>query len=91
MTIFDEFAANVQEHIAEMIETGDLFVTDLDRDVLWQLYLDSFPNGTNPVFRERPVHDCSACRQFVKVFGNVVLIRDCKVTTIWDFPAEGDK
>jgi len=90
MVTFDEFAANMQEHIAEMIKIGNLFVTDLDRDDLWRLYLNSFPEGTNPVFRERPVHDCSACRQFVKVFGNVVLIKDCKVTTIWDFPAEGE-
>jgi hypothetical protein len=85
---FDKFAATLREHVSEMVENdNDLFVVDLDKDALWKTYLSSFLEGTNPVFRERTVHDCSACRQFIKSFGNVVLIKDGKVTTIWDFPA----
>lgn len=68
-------------------DDNDIFVVDLDKDVLWELYLSSFPEGANPMFRERTNHDCSACRQFIKAFGNVALIKDGKVTTIWDFDA----
>jgi hypothetical protein len=49
MTTFDEFAAALQEHVAEMVEDdNDIFVVDLDKDALWELYLASYPEGTNP-------------------------------------------
>jgi len=83
---FDKFASTLRKHVAGMVEDdGNLFVVDLDKDALWELYLDSFPDGTNLLFRERTNHDCSACRQFVKAFGNVVSIKDGRITTIWDF------
>ena len=86
MTTFDVFAAMLRKHVAEMVDgDNDLFVVDLDKDALWERYLDSYPDGSNPVFRERTTHDCSACRQFVKAFGNVISIKAGKVTTIWDF------
>lgn len=51
----------------------------------WNLYLDSFPAGTNEIYRERRWHDCSCCRQFIKTIGNVVVIKNGTITTIWDF------
>jgi hypothetical protein len=91
----DTFAgvgAKMREHVAKMVEgAGNLFVVDLDKDALWKLYLDSFPAGTNEVFRERREHDCSACRHFIKSFGNVVRIKDNEITTIWDFEMPGSK
>jgi len=86
MTTFDEFAATLRKHVSEMVEDdNNLFVVDLDKDALWELYLSSYPEGANPIFRERTNHDCSACRQFIKAFGNAVLIKGGKMTTIWDF------
>ena len=88
MLQFDEFATMLRKHVAEMVEDdNDIFVVDIDKDALWELYLNSYPEETNPMFRERTVHDCSACRQFIKAFGNAVLVKDGKVTTIWDFGA----
>lgn len=83
---FKQFKTELQLNFKNMVEDIDnLFEVDVDRDQLWELYLDSFPNGTNPVFRERREYDDSACRQFVRNFGNVVKIKDNKIQTIWDF------
>lgn len=82
---FKQFKKQMQDQINNMVKNVDhLYEVDLDKDLLWELYLDSFPEGTNEIFRERREYDCSCCRQFVKNFGNVVSIKDNKVTSIWD-------
>lgn len=65
-----------------------LFRTGSAGDEIWAKYLESFPNGTNPILRERTEHDCSACRSFVKSVGNVVAIVDGKIHSIWDLDME---
>lgn len=76
----------LQENFQTLTEATDhLFEVDLDKDDLWQVYLDSFPDGTNEIYRERREHDCSACRQFVKNIGNVVSVNNNNISTIWDF------
>lgn len=54
--------------------THTLYEVDIDKDYLWNLYLDSFPEGTNPIYRERRYYDCSACRHFIKNIGGTVYI-----------------
>lgn len=83
---FEKFVKMMQANFNEMIKGETyLFQTDIGKDWIWDLYLDSFPEGTNPIFRERRVHDCVACKQFIRRFGGVVAIKDGKVRTIWDF------
>lgn len=83
---FEQLLSQFQESFDTLAkDASKLFEVDLDRDALWELYLDSFPPGTNEVFRRRREFDCGACRQFVKNFGNVVRIKNNKVMTIWDF------
>ena len=67
-----------------------LFVVQCDKDAMWNTYLDSFPAGSNPIFRERTQHDCSCCRGFIKNIGNVVSIKNGKIRTIWDFECNDD-
>lgn len=69
-------------------DANNVFVVNVDKDEMWNLYLDSFPKGTNEVYRKRREHDCSCCRSFIKAIGNVVVIKNSKITTIWDFNAE---
>ncbi len=83
---FKEFKTIFQRHFAEMVaDERHLFEVGVDKDELWNLYLNSFPAGTNNVYRERREFDCSCCRQFMKAFGNVVTIRNNVVHTIWEF------
>jgi hypothetical protein len=86
---FLNFRNQMQSHIASMLKNIDhLFVVDVsDKAEFNNRYLDSFPAGTNEIFRERREYDCSACRHFIKAFGNVVAIKDSKIITIWDFDA----
>ena len=92
MSDFKEFRALLQNHFNEMVRAENpLFITDADEDELYNLYLDSFPVGTNELFRKRREYDCSCCRRFVKNIGKLVAFDDGKVVTIWDFDAKSDK
>lgn len=83
---FAQFKREHQAHTNAVLSQVDhLFVVDLDKDKLWEAYLESFPQENNQIYRERREHDCSACRSFVKHFGNVVALKDGVLTTMWDF------
>jgi hypothetical protein len=68
----------------DLLKTSTLYLTSISGEVLWQEYLNKFPDGTNPILRKRTEHDCSCCRQFIKAVGNLVAIKDNKLISIWD-------
>lgn len=80
---FNVFKSAVAAQFARMAK-NPIFVTDISGDDLWDTYLKSFPEGTNPIYRERTDHDCSCCRQFIKNIGKAVTIHDGKLVSIWD-------
>lgn len=89
---FKQFNEKLMKHVEEISKDEQyLFTVDLDLDTLWDTYLDSFPPGTNEIFRERREYDCSCCKHFIRSFGNVVSLKDNNVVTIWDFQANDNK
>ena len=79
---FNQFVRVFQSEFAQMIASGrQLYVVDMDRQSLWDTYLESFPAGV-----ERQSHNCNACRSFIKNYGHIVAIDvDYNLQSIWDF------
>jgi hypothetical protein len=88
MSDFIRFKTAIRERF-ELMAKGELFVVGVDKDLLWKTYLESFPDGTNPIFRERSEYDCQCCKQFIRAAGNVVSIVDNKLVSIWDIDVGG--
>jgi len=83
---FLDFRKLIGAKITEIFQLDtQLYIVDVDQDRLWETYLNSFPEGTNELYRERRFFDCSCCRSFVKRFGGVIAIGDdMKPISIWD-------
>lgn len=89
---FKEFRNMIADHFKKMTEDVEkMFEVGVDKDEMWNTYLDSFPAGTNEIFRKRREYDCSCCRQFIKQIGNAVVIKNNKLETIWDLDIHDGK
>ena len=83
---FNNFVTRFTENFAALTKDVDtLYEIDCDKEELWNLYLDSFPTGTNEIYRERREMDCSACHHFMRAAGNIAVLKNNKVYTIWGF------
>lgn len=86
---FRSFHVKFLQNFNDVIARADkLYQIACDKDELWNLYLDSFPEGTNNIFRTRREYDCSCCRHFIKQIGNVCIIENNNVRTLWNFDSE---
>ena len=63
---------------------GELYLTGTPKDSLYDMYLQSYPEGTNTMHRVRNEYDCSTCKQFIRNVGNVVAIHNGELISIWD-------
>lgn len=88
MSDFGKFARIIEANFNELAK-GTLYVVDVERDTLWEKYMEAFPAGTNEIFRERREYDCQTCRQFIKNIAGVVGIVNNQLVSIWDVEAEG--
>ena len=85
MSEFSKFKEAMQLQFESMINGQDkLFVTDVEKNVIWETYLESFPEGTNGIYKERREYDCNSCKQFFRPCGNIVTIKDNELVSIWD-------
>lgn len=81
MSEFKPFASLVHSKFVELSKQ-ELYVT-VDGDLLWEKYLQSFPEGTNPIFKTRTEHDCSCCKNFIRNIGTVVAVVNGKLQSVW--------
>ena len=81
---FDGFAKAVDANFKNMESNGEIFKVDLSGDEVWDTYISSFPEGTNPVFRERTYHDGNYDKNFIRRVGACVTIENGTLRTIWD-------
>jgi hypothetical protein len=83
MNTFRDFSNLVRSRFYKMAEEGPLFTVDVSKDDLLNYYQNSFPNGTNNIFRENKEHDCNTCNKFISRIGPVVSIQNGKLMTVW--------
>ncbi len=89
MSDFTKFGQAVTANYNSILQKDDgkknsVFLVAITGDELWDFYLASFPEGTNPMFRERREYDCNTCRNFVRNLGAVVYADKGKLLTVWD-------
>ena len=89
---FHDLQDKLSKNFAELVKKyKTAYQADVDKDELWNTYLESFPPKKNPIFRVRREHDCSCCRHFIKNIGGIVFIDDDLNThTIWGFEVEDE-
>lgn len=85
MSEFKDFKTAMQAQFSMMAAAASkLYLTGVGRDELWEKYLSSFPDGSNPIYKERGEYDCNTCKQFIRPYGNVVAVINGKIVSIWD-------
>lgn len=63
---FSKFGKAVSARAVFLAQSPQLFRVNISGDELWDLYLASFPEGTNPIFRVRTEHDGSYDKNFIR-------------------------
>ena len=60
---------------------------------IWEEYLNSFKPEDNPIFINKPLHECNTCKNAISKYGNIVAIKpDGTKISVWDIDlSEVDK
>jgi hypothetical protein len=82
MNEFQAFSKAIAARFATMSQ-HELYTVDITPDAVWDIYIASFPEGTNPIYKTKTEHECSTCRNFVRNLGNVVAVIDGVVMSVW--------
>ncbi len=80
--MFEEVKRKMQARFTEISKTGQLFYVAVDRDKVWDTYLNAFEEEFQQGNR------CNCCKSFLRQYGGVVGIKDNKIVTLWDFEVE---
>lgn len=88
MSDFLKWKGAIQKKLTLMTK-HEMFRSNANKDLMVDTYLKSFPEGTNPVYRENTEHDCTCCKQFIRASGDALAIIDGKLVSIWDVKIGG--
>lgn len=91
MTTFIKFRDEVEKSFNRLALNGNIFQSAIVKDELWDLYLDSFPEGSDPIYRERTEHSCNCCRSYIRNVGRALgKDKEGNLVSVWDnLPIEG--
>ena len=76
-TPFNKTKEKLLENWESVYTGGTVFYTAIDRDEIWQIYLNSFSEDS------RQEYNCKACKSFIRQYGGIVAIEDNKAISIW--------
>lgn len=87
-----EFNKKIQEKFEQLSQNGKLFRVKLTGQQIWDLYLSSFNEENDPIFRDpnSTTHNCNHCNNFIRRYGNIVAIIDNKIETMFDVEVSGE-
>ena len=74
---FKDLKSQVQQSFKNL-QKHNLFYVEIDRDKIFQLYLDGFKE------EEKQEFNCNCCKSFLRQYGGVVVIIGNKKVSIWD-------
>ena len=89
--MMNQFNKLIQAQFDKMSKSGKLFRVALSGREVWDLYIASFPQEHNPIFRDptSSSKNCNHCKNFVRRYGNIVAINDkYEIVTMFDVKAD---
>jgi len=80
------FKTDVSGKIDVSYSDGEQYCPERDASIMFQTFMDAFPEGTNELVNKRREFDCACCWRWIRDFGNVVVINpNLTLTSVWDF------
>lgn len=84
---FKKFALMLSDRFDELAKNAStMYSGNVNKDDMWEHYLASFPEGSNPVYMTNTEHDCNTCKHFIRMIGHCVFIVNEEIHTIWEIP-----
>lgn len=83
MANFAKFADAINKKLQSMSSTG-IYEINVEGQILWEKYLESFPSGTNNLFRVNTEYDSSYDRNVLRRIGKLVTIKNGQLDSIFD-------
>lgn len=77
--MFIDIKQKVQQRYQELLANGTLFYVAVDKDKVWDVYLNAFPAQ----FKQE--NTCNCCKSFIRQYSGIVGIKNNKKITLWDF------
>ena len=82
--MFTDLKRKVFQQALALQKKGQLYITDINKNVLFEEYLKCFPENI------RQEYNCSCCKSFLNTYGGIVVIdENYNIYTLWDFEIEG--
>lgn len=90
---FKSFNEKIKNQALLMMQEGKLFRSSVNGKSIWDLYLDSFKEEDNPIFRDpdSSKHNGNLDKSFIRRYGNIVTIdKDYNVISLFDIDLPKD-